>query len=955
MDEQQRNTVRAAAYLAAQQRSDRRGVLSTRTGKTRHGVDCNPPNKKCGNRCIPPSWDCRLEGKGTNSELAAHKTDPLAGIASLQRGSKDIVQGIVRVNPAQVQRGRNSLIRGAVKLTPGDNLEQKKQLKRKLNEASTPVMAVIGIGLVGMSAHFGLKRGFPSYRNGLGADIDRAATRAVDGVLDRIPGVAGMRAARRTAGAAAATEIAQSVVRSGRMETVRSATAGNTGRISPLSFRPGTADYEASNLRSSLDALQARARAGSLSYEQWKQSAVETLYGAQSPGTRARGQRGSVFSEHAANEFLVSKFGLNPTGVVGQQGGYSMAARNALLDTQLTRKLSDWGEAMRQDMRLRRIVAPDGAIREAEIDRYIRQVGSSTLGQGFQGLSQAQRNQATAEAHRLMRSAIQGVNLNKEAKAMRTGLVSEFDNYFDDVSRRMQRNAAASDSPFGDGMTGLARYVSRVTNQPVQIRSRDHADLVLRNHFHTRVMKLNTSFSIGDNTARRIAQQLTRSTDLPDLDSSYRILTENGFTRLERGGPASGITPRSSSARAKQANRTPEGSQRGRKSTRQSSSPLIERLENETQEQYMQRVSSLSEEQVRRNFRRGDCDDTGLPPRVQAYLTARTDLKEDSSLGKPCGASHIPKAHKCRKGQGAAGQEASSSQADNSGHPVRKALVVALGAAGATAAVAVAVDAARYFSNKQLEATGNYRQVLKQQLKKDGLSVKDSQQALANYYDTAAKDWKLGEVVYYKNERELDGHFGVYLGKRDGRHQFAGVGAHARSSDTLSNASVGLTEYGPNPTYDSKPVIWAKAPSKVQPPRAYSDTEIVRRATLMLGKPYKLDMLENNCESWASMIVSGVPHSTQVARFSAVTRALLKVRDSAAKKSSDAGFDAQQMGAWLAINHRRYVKDAQSLDFPDLKPPEDVLKAGMNELEAMSTIKNYLMTMLIPLPGHGSR
>ena len=45
MDSQERDTVRAATYLATQQRADRRGALTTRTGKTRGGVQCTPPNK----------------------------------------------------------------------------------------------------------------------------------------------------------------------------------------------------------------------------------------------------------------------------------------------------------------------------------------------------------------------------------------------------------------------------------------------------------------------------------------------------------------------------------------------------------------------------------------------------------------------------------------------------------------------------------------------------------------------------------------------------------------------------------------------------------------------------------------------------------------------------------------------------------------------------------------------
>ncbi len=68
---------RTAAYLAAKARLDAR--------KTTRNVQCNPPNVRCGNRCIPPSWDCRLKGQGTDPHLRATQTDPLGGLANIQR------------------------------------------------------------------------------------------------------------------------------------------------------------------------------------------------------------------------------------------------------------------------------------------------------------------------------------------------------------------------------------------------------------------------------------------------------------------------------------------------------------------------------------------------------------------------------------------------------------------------------------------------------------------------------------------------------------------------------------------------------------------------------------------------------------------------------------------------------------------------------------------------------
>ena len=81
MSEQKHSLVRTQAYLDAKQ------DLVTRTGKNTKGkLNCSPGNKQCGGRCIPEAWDCRLEGKGTNSEVKAHAFDPLGGVESIERG-----------------------------------------------------------------------------------------------------------------------------------------------------------------------------------------------------------------------------------------------------------------------------------------------------------------------------------------------------------------------------------------------------------------------------------------------------------------------------------------------------------------------------------------------------------------------------------------------------------------------------------------------------------------------------------------------------------------------------------------------------------------------------------------------------------------------------------------------------------------------------------------------------
>ena len=134
-----------------------------------------------------------MEGKGTNSELKSHQYDPLGGVASIERGVKTIAKD--PLNPSSQQRGRDAIIRGIVKATPGDNLEEKKKLKRNLQKYGNQIGAVTLLGGTLVSAHVAAKRLNRGYARGLGRQIDMAAFGAVDAVLDRTPILGGQRAA----------------------------------------------------------------------------------------------------------------------------------------------------------------------------------------------------------------------------------------------------------------------------------------------------------------------------------------------------------------------------------------------------------------------------------------------------------------------------------------------------------------------------------------------------------------------------------------------------------------------------------------------------------------------------------------------------------------------------------------------------------------------------------------
>ena len=101
-----------------------------RDAKTKRGkLKCKPPNRRCGGRCIPPSWDCRLNNEGNDPHLTAagKGVDVTAGVADLQRGVKKLKKGVVTLSPDEIEGGRRSISRGVKKLTPGD-LKKKQEV-----------------------------------------------------------------------------------------------------------------------------------------------------------------------------------------------------------------------------------------------------------------------------------------------------------------------------------------------------------------------------------------------------------------------------------------------------------------------------------------------------------------------------------------------------------------------------------------------------------------------------------------------------------------------------------------------------------------------------------------------------------------------------------------------------------------------------------------------------------
>lgn len=878
---------RTAAYLVSRERLDasRRKTAST--------VKCNPPNKKCGSRCIPPEWDCRITGEGSDQHLAAVKTDPISGIANIQRGTSRLVRGFSRGNFSDVEGGKRAIIRGAVKIVPG-NIKQKQELKAKLENRTRAIGMGLAVLTGGVAVHSLFMRTNPfGYRNGLGADINNATRAGISAVLDAVP-ILGTE--RRRVRSAAQENINNTIQRIGLEQTQGPSrlTAG-LGTDYPQSLERITNTVIAEQniaangkLTTALRNLNERVRRSSSNQITWNAQHRDAFWNQTVRTPELESGRANIFARPAAEDFIRRQYNIS----AGE--GLSTTELKAALADRIRAEHDDFvALARQQGFRITRSGIRE-SVHPGDRRRFIRDLVTNST--RIAPLSRTTRNDVTNQLENILsgRFSSQADNIYRDT-------LQGFDRFYGEIGQVVRNVAGAAEEQAAPRRMNhyertlaesadmmRSAFLSNQMRNTHAVAGPAHAELIRIAYYNTRVVgTANSGISVTPRLAQSAASELA-GRDLGVSEAERLLNTEYGYPRLTV---------------------------------------------------------------VRSRGRRRDNED--LPPRVAAYLATRQDFVS-SSKGQKCGASHIPKSHKCHKGGGTIAPASENKVVTTSTSPKgrlsgRTVVLGVLGVAAGTAAIMVAADAAKYYANKQLESTGNYRQVLKEQLKKDGLKLKDKDQALANYYDEVTKDWKPGEVVYYKNPIERKGHFGIYLGKREGRHQFAAAGNNTtpgQKDPLTANGVISVTEYGPKSVYDGAPVIWAKAPATVQPPRRYSDTEIVRRATLMLGKPYKLEMLENNCESWASMIVSGVPHSTQVKRFSVVTQKIIALRDKVASQASGKAFTANEMATWLAFNHRRFVADSIKAGQYTLKDPKDVLSSSMNELEAMSAIKNYLMVLM---------
>lgn len=931
---------RTAAYLESKARMD---AARSRTGKTRRRVTCTPPNVKCGGRCIPPNWDCRLQGKGPDSHLRAVRTDPISGLANIERGVKRISKGVRKGSFSEIEGGKRAIVRGVVKATPGD-IQRKKKLQADLERRAGGIAAGLAVVGFGLFSHNQLKRA-PFYRDGVGRQIDDAVAVGINRVLDATPGIKRGRAERRAAGrAAAGAVVGRSMEAAARGPEAMKRAVLRT----PTQLERRATEYGNSRVLSNkITTLDIEAKELNLTSTQWRQKSLEAFWGAGRTNAGGAGA-GSTFSEPATHVYLSRQFGFS------LPKGSDPAYVRRSINTALNREASSLQALARQQG----VTIKDSESRKAFLERL---VGPSTA-----NFSNDVRALAVSNLDKILGDSFsrQGNTINRKnlADSMYSDTRNGFDAYFrriaDDVVQPVgarliseMRKKGYSDL-LNSARIGHSRYLATSINKSDKISSRmgeGLSNIVAKEYYALRVTETPT-FTVTGREIRLAASELSGRT-ITTTGEGAAYLRANGFERLS--------TLQGSASRVRAQTPSPERPIRAarRRSTAQRIADLMRQKNKDGTPRYATREAA---EAALERMRKDELQQA----RIDAYLAVREDLR-----GKSCGNSHIPKAHECTKAEGRTMDRGRDGKKSLNGKQIATAL--AIGTVGAVA-VAAANDAYQLSSGMGMGTTPSLRTAVKP-FKSDTFSKTDPkgvQAALGNYYDSKVKaeGWKTGDLVFNRTKNEPTAHFAIYMGKRNGVHSFAQMAADGL---VAKSGGIDITEAGQSAKRQfASGVVFERAPSGKQPKVKYSPTQIAARVEALKGKTLDYDVFNANCESWARMIVSGNSRSTQSARLSQVgklaIRGVYKSLGEVVKWAPDyvpetvQGDRIYKVSKWLDRNNTRgndsgysamvlrnknLRKDSPESDAVGLIDPGNVIKPEMSDIEAISAAKRWLMVL----------
>lgn len=625
-----REAARAAAYLATRER------LDFRTGKTRATVQCNPPNVRCGDRCIPPTWDCRLKGQGNDPHLAAKRTDPVGGLANIERGIKRLGKFARTGSFSELESSKRSLVRGAVKLKPG-TLKEKDEFKAWIEQNWSRIAIPVTIAGVGLFAHAGLKSGNVfGYREGAGAKIDRAVHTGIGAVLDVVPGVGQARAyTRRRAAEATAFNLERVSMRTQRKRSLLNPEAGIPGTPIPPTWKTsGGSDLNSSllDIDNAIKSSDAKALKRKSTFYDWNTDHNLAFWGATHPSSGK-----SVFAEPSAKAFLNDEWRLNlPANA--DASAYRVALKSRIASE------SDTFIQLAKQQGFRAYGTPgEQYLRNEDIDAFIVR---NTRGMPPE----------LASAHgAFLRTAVKRGSNKTKANVIYAGHVRFYDEYFKKRVVPNLKNVAGAPGldrdMRGEGAISLraaanrrrTHFLIQTSNKPNRASAGiSHDELFMLDYYHTKVVgDTKSPYTINTRLAVTAASELSGKATLTSQEAIELLNTTYGF-------PTARLEQRRTTPRTAPAAPAPEGERPARRaSDAQRIAAMMRRKNPDGTPVFATREAAEAE---LRRMKRQDAEE--LPPRVRAYLEMQ------ARLDKRCGKSGIPEGRKCTKTTPAQSREA---------------------------------------------------------------------------------------------------------------------------------------------------------------------------------------------------------------------------------------------------------------------------------------------------------
>ena len=303
-------------------------------------------------------------------------------------------------------------------------------------------------------------------------------------------------------------------------------------------------------------------------------------------------------------------------------------------------------------------------------------------------------------------------------------------------------------------------------------------------------------------------------------------------------------------------------------------------------------------------------------------------------LDKKCGKSGIADNRKCSKTVKTTSPEGGVNKVKVAG--------AVLGGAVVAYGLVTAKDARSYFKGMpDLPPTGSYRTELRKVIKSKSVPREGRIGELA-LYDDLAKDWSIGDLVYYRGAKDPQAHFGVYAGRRGEGQYILNAGVQSDKGGKVSGI-ISVNSYG---AQGGLPVVWKKVPDHLQPKEKFDPISIRERLSFSANRPYDFDLVENNCEAFARMVVSGQPRSVQVERFSWINKEIVKVFAKAKRnvKKQNGAMGAAEMNQFLEVERfkARYGGRGRAprKDADDSTPN---IPEGASDVQAYSIVKNHLI------------